>query len=186
MKKIAFLAVAAAAVLATPAMAQNVTGTINLTGSVGAKCSVTPGDGSTFTDTVAFGELAKTDGTVRTDLATAFGTKSFTVKCNTGTPTVAVDATALATTATASTGYDNSIDFQASVAVTAVGPTNNGPFLNDSSTAPLAATAVGSPLANSANNVKITTSNYRTNTATDLLVASPTYTGSIVVVISPT
>lgn len=185
MKKIALFAAATAAVLATPAMAQNVTGTINLSGSVAAKCSVTPGDGSTFTDTVAFGELAKTDGTVRTDLATAFGTKSFTVKCNTGTPKVSVDATALATVAPTSTGYDNSIDFQAAVAVTAVG-VNNGPFLNDSSVAPLASTAVGSALANSASNVQITTSNYRTNNATDLLVASPTYAGSIVVVISPT
>lgn len=185
MKKFAFLAAATAAVLATPAMAQNVTGTINLTGSVAAKCSVTPGDGSTFTDTVAFGELAQANGTLRTNLATTFGTKSFTVKCNTGTPTVSVDATALATAAPASTGYDNSIDFQASVAVTAVGPTNNGPFLNDSSAVATPAAPVGSALANSANNVQITTSNYRTNNATDLLVASPTYTGSIVVVIAP-
>ncbi|MBA4161406.1 MAG: hypothetical protein C0515_04865 [Novosphingobium sp.] len=184
MKKIALIALLATAAVATPAAAQSVTGTINLTGSVASKCFVSPGSGSTFTDTVAFGELAVADGTLRTDLASAFGTKSFTVKCNSAAPTISVDSTALATTATASSGYDNSIDFQASVALTTIAA-NNGPFLNDSSNAALAATAVGSSLANSTGNVSITTSNYRTNNATDLLVASPTYTGSIVVVIAP-
>ena len=184
MKKLALIAMTAAAAIASPAMAQNVTGTINLTGSVAAKCFVAPGSGSTFTETVAFGELAQADGTVRTDLATAFATRSATVKCTSAAPTISVDSTALATTASGATGYDNSIDFTASVAVTTTGA-NAGPFTNDSANAALAATAIGSPLANSASNINITTSNYRTNTATDLLVASPTYTGSIVIVIAP-
>ena len=178
MKKLALIAMTAAAAIASPAMAQTVTGTINLTGSVAAKCFVSPGSGATF------GELAQADGTVRTDLATAFATRSATVKCTSAAPTISVDSTALATTATGATGYDNSIDFTASVAVTTTGA-NAGPFTNDSANAALAATAIGSPLANSASNINITTSNYRTNTATDLLVASPTYTGSIVIVIAP-
>ncbi len=185
MKKIALIAMTAAAAIASPAMAQTaVTGTINLTGSVAAKCFVVPGSGSTFGETVAFGELAQADGTVRTDLATAFATRSATVKCTSAAPTISVDSTALATTAPGGAGYDNSIDFTASVAVTTTGA-NAGPFTNDSANAALAATAIGSPLANSASNINITTSNYRTNTATDLLVASPTYTGSIVIVIAP-
>lgn len=185
MKKIALVALAASvAALATPAAAQTVTGTINMTGSVAPKCFVVPGNGNTFGTTVNFGELAVANGTLRTDLATAFGTKSFSVLCNAGAPTISVDSTALATTTAAATGYDNSIDFQASVAVTTTGA-NNGPFLNDSSNAALAATAIGSSLANVASNINITTSNYRTNALTDLLVADPTYTGSIVVVIAP-
>lgn len=181
--RIALIAVAAAVLGASPAYA-DVTGTINLTGSVAAKCVVDPGSGSTFSDTVNFGELAQADGTLRTDLASAFGTHSFTVKCNTGTPTIAVDADPLATTAAASSGYDNTINYTASVAVSAVG-NYSGPFTNASDTAASAATPVGSALANTANNVSITTSGYHTANPTDLLVASPTYTGKITVVIAP-
>lgn len=184
MKKLLVAALATSAALASPVMAQTVSGTVTLNGSVAPKCFVVPGSGSTFTDTVNFGELAQADGTVRTDLATAFGTRSFTVLCNSGTPKVAVDAQPLATAAPASTGYDNSIDFTASVAVLATG-TNNGPFTNDSAAAAGTATAVGSSLSNVSNNVLITTANYRTNNATDLLVANPTYTGSILVTITP-
>jgi hypothetical protein len=185
MKKIALIALAASAAIATPAAAQtSVTGTINLTGSVAAKCFVSPGSGTTFGETVAFGELAQADGTMRTDLATAFGTRSATVKCTTATPTISVDSTALATAAPSAAGYDNSIDFTASVAVVTTTP-NAGPFVNDSANAALAATSIGSSLANSASNINITTSNYRTGALTDLLVASPTYAGSIVVVIAP-
>ena len=185
MKKIVLLALAASTVaVATPASAQTVTGTINLTGSVAPKCFVVPGNGSTFGETVAFGELAQASGILRTDLATTFGTKTYSVLCTTANPNISVDSTALATTAPAAAGYDNSIDFQASVALTTVAA-NAGPFLNDSSNAALASTPVGSRLANGSGNIAITTSNYRTGTMTDLLVADPTYTGSIVVVIAP-
>ena len=182
MKKIAFLAAAACAALATPAMAQT-TGTINLTGSVAAKCTAAPG-GTTFGDSTAFGELAVTAGTVRTDLATVFGTHAFTIICNTGNPTVSVDADALATTAGATAGYDNSIDYTATVTVARSG-TTAATFTNDSSLAATAAAPLGAPLANSAGNVSVTTSAYHTNTATDLLVASPTYAGVIKIVIAP-
>lgn len=184
MKKIAIIAIAASALSATPALAQNVTGTINLTGSVGAKCVVDGTNAATFSDTVNFGELAQADGTLRPGLATDFGTRSFTIKCNGTNPQVSVDADPLATTTAAATGYDNSIDYTASVAVNAVG-LNNGPFINASNTAPTALAPVGSRLANVTNNVSITTSDYQTNAATDLLVASPTYTGKITVVIAP-
>lgn len=186
MKKIALIALAASAAIATPAAAQTVTGTITLTGSVASKCFVAPGPGTTFAETVAFGELAQTNGTMRTDLATAFATRSATVVCTTSTPKISVDANPLtAATATAATGYDNSIDFQASVAVVTTGA-NAGPFTNDSAAAAGAATTIGGGrLANSASNINITTSNFRTNNLTDLLAADPSYSGSIVVVVSP-
>lgn len=186
MKKFAFLAIAASAAIASPATAQNVTGTINLTGKVDAKCSVTSSPaGSTFTDTVPFGELSQANGTLRSGLATDFGTRSATVVCNTGTPTISVDSTALATTATAAAGYSNTINFNANVVV-ATTAANSGPFQNDSTAAPLAATAIGGgSLANSSGNIQITTNNYRTTNLTDILVASPTYTGSIKIVIAP-
>ena len=183
MKKIATFALAASALIAAPAMAQNVTGTITLNGNVASKCSVSPGSGNTFAQTVDFLELAQANGTLRSGLATDFGTRSATVVCNTGTPKVSVDANPLATGGTAATGYDNSIDYTASVAVTAVGA-NTGPFINASNAAAGTATAVGSALATSASNVQITTSGYGTNNATDVLVAGA-YTGNIIVVISP-
>jgi hypothetical protein len=184
MKKIAFLAAAACAALATPAMAQNVTGTITLNGNVAAKCSVTPGNGNTFGETVNFLELAQANGTLRSGLSTDFGTRSATVVCNTGTPKISVDANPLATGGAAPAGYDNSIDYTASVAVTTTAA-NNGPFANATTAAPLAATAIGGgSLANSVNNVNITTTGYATGAATDILVAGA-YTGNIVVVISP-
>ena len=60
MRKYLFIASAAALISAAPATAQSVTGTVNITGSVGEKCLVTdPGPaGSTFTTTIDLGELA--------------------------------------------------------------------------------------------------------------------------------
>ena len=184
MKKIALLALAATtAAVATPASAQTVTGTIDLTGSVAPKCFVVPGNGSTFGQTVAFGELSQASGILRTDLASTFGTKTASVLCTTANPSVSVDSTALATTTLPSAGYDNSIDFKASVVLTTV--TVPKTFENDSSQDALVSSPVGRRLANGSGNVSITTSNYRTDNITDLLVANPTYTGSIVVLIAP-
>lgn len=183
MKKLALIAMTAAAAIASPAMAQTVTGTINLTGTVSPKCFVVPGSGSTFGETVNFGALDAADGTLRSGLDTTFATRSATVKCTSGNPTVAVTANPLATGASAPTGYANTINYTASVAVDATG-LNNGPFTDASGGAGAAAAAVGSPLANTTGNVRITTSGYATANATDLLVAG-TYNGSIVVVISP-
>lgn len=187
MKTFAFLAIAASAALASPAMAQNVTGTITLNGNVAAKCSVTSGTSSTtFAQTVNFGELAQTNGTLRTGLATDFSATPVqaTVVCNTGTPKISVDANPLANTATAPTGYANTINYTASVAVATTGA-NSGPFTNLTTAAPGVATVIGSSLANSANNVVVTTTGYGTPGASDILVAGA-YTGNIVIVISPT
>ena len=182
MKKIALLAIATSAAIASPAMAQ-VTGTITLNGNVASKCSVSPSNGNTFAQTVDFLELSQANGTLRNGLATNFGTKSATVVCNTGTPMVSVDANPLATGGAAATGYANTINYTASVAVVATG-TNNGPFTNDTIAVATPAAAVGSALANSANNVNITTSGYGAGAASNILVAGA-YTGNIIVVISP-
>ena len=196
MRKIVLLALAAsAASAATPAFAQ-VTGTINLSGKVDPKCLVLPGNGAAFgpSATIQLGELADATGklrassTIETQINGTAGTTARVV-CTSAAPTISVDATELATTALAATGYDNSIDFNAKVVVTRViGTTvDSATFNNDSSAAPLGATAIGGRVANNgSDNIVITTNNFRTNNpTTDLLVASPTYTGSIVVVISP-
>lgn len=188
MKKIILSAlVAGAAIYAVPASAQDVTGTVNLSGSVAPKCLVVPSNGDTYTDSINFGELAGPDGTLRSGLDTDFNAKAFAfrVVCTTPDPTVSVDADPLATTTAADTGYDNSIDYTATVTVTTTG-TNAGPFANASDTPAGTATAIGSRLANNGgNNVAISASNFHTNNPTDLLVAANDYAGKITVVIAP-
>ena len=188
MKKIAFLAAATCAVLATPAMAQNVTGTINLSGSVAAKCTVTgTTPGSTFAQAVAFGELAQSNGTLRTGLDTDFTAAAVqaTVVCNTGTPKISVDANALVLTpsAAAPTGYANTINYTASVAVSTATPATVN-FSNATTAAAGSPTAVGAALANTPNNIKVTATGFATPAASDILMAG-SYSGNIVIVISP-
>lgn len=190
MKKIALVACAAAALTATPVLA-DVTGTINLTGTVAAKCFVQPNSGSTFGTTVAFGELAQADGTLRTDLASAFSTigaagLSARVVCTSGAPSIAISTTPLAdTTVAAPTGYANTINYQANVAVTTVVDTKT--YSSDTSTSPtVSATALDGRLANTGtNNIVVSASNFRTPGTNALLVASNNYAGKITVVIAP-
>ena len=187
MKKIAFLVIAASSVIATPALA-DVTGTITLNGNVASKCSVTSTTpaGATFAQTVNFNELSQSNGTLRTGLASDFTAAAVqaTVVCNTGTPTISVDANPLTTTATPATGYANTINYTATVTVARAG-TTAATFSNATTASPLPATTVGGALANSPNNVTIATSGYATPALTDILVAGA-YTGNIVIVISPT
>ncbi len=172
MKKLALIAMTAAAAIASPAMAQNATGQINLLGTVGPKCIVGAGPGATFAETVNFGALDQANGTLRTDLDTTFGTRSFTVKCNSGNPSLSIEAVPLSTAATAATGYDNSIDYSASLTVD-IANSGTPTVVTDASGAAGPTTGpAGGPLANATNNVRITATGFTTNNmATDLLVA---------------
>ena len=182
MKKIALLALTAAAAFATPASAQTVTGTITLTGVVTPKCFVLPDSASTFTASHDFSNLDAANGTLRSGLETEFATKTFTVKCTSGNPGLSVTATPLATVAPAPSGYDNSIDYSATLTVdTTAAPAS---VTDASGTAGATTGSAGAPLANSIGNVRVTTAGYQTNNPTDLLVAG-TYNGLITVVISP-
>lgn len=190
MKKIALIAMTAAAAIATPAMAQTteVTGTINITGSVAPKCFVIGGaTGSTFTANVPMGELAQADGTLKTsaDLSATFAEKGGAaldarVLCTSATPGVSVKAEPLVNTADAGTGYDNTVDYQADVAFTLVSGTDQN--VSDASTDDLATTDdLTARLNGVGTNVRVRTSNW---SATGTLVAGD-YTGKITVVVSP-
>ena len=189
MKKIALLAMTAAAAIATPAMAQNVTGQINLLGTVGPKCIVGSGPGATFSDTVNFGALDQTNGTLRTDLATVFGTRTFTVKCNSGNPGLSIEAVPLSTAGAAAAGYDNSIDYSATLSVDVANSGTPTTVTDASGTAGPSTGPAGGPLANATGNVRITTAGYATGSLTDLLVAgsygNSVDNGVIKVIISP-
>lgn len=193
MRKIALLAMTAAAAIATPAMAQvvtptDVTGTINITGTVAPKCFVLgEAVGSTFGTTVALGELSKDDGTLKNsaDLSNTFNSVGGTaidarVLCTSATPSVSVLAEPLVTGATAPTGYDNSVDYRADVTFNLVGGTDQ--LVSDLSTdaTDTDATLTGR-LRGTGTNVSVRTSNW---SATGVLVAG-SYTGKITVVIAP-
>ncbi len=190
MKKIALIAMTAAAAIATPAMAQTteVTGTINITGSVAPKCFVLNGStaSDTFGTTVALGELAQADGTLKpsADLSAQFLTVGGAaldarVLCTSATPNVSVTAEPLVNTVAADTGYDNSVDFTADVTFTRVGGTT---LVSDLSSNPAASTAsLPSRLTGTGTNVTVRTSGWN---ASGVLVAGD-YTGKITVVVAP-
>ena len=186
MKKIALIALAASAAIATPAAAQNVTGTINSPGTVAAKCFVLPGAGNTFGTSVAMGELAQSDGTLKTSatLSSTFATVGGTgltaqVLCTSANPDVSVTASPLANATPADPGYDNSIDYTADVTFTRVGGTT---LVSDPSAVPAATTAtLASRLNGSGTNISVATSGW---TATGVLV-SGSYSGNIVIVVAP-
>ena len=94
------LPVLSAALLAwaQPAFAQSTTGAVNLTGSVAPRCGVaTSGSGALFGQTVALGELATADGTLRAGIDSQFASAvtAVSVLCNTAAPTVSVSVSAL-------------------------------------------------------------------------------------------
>lgn len=190
MKKIAIASALLAGIVATPAAAQ-VSGQVNITGFVTSKCFVAPGgsgSGTIPTTTVALGDLANADGTLRTDLRSTT-TPSLTVAaqvvCTGVDPKVSVLASPLdVATPGAPTGYDDVIDFDATLTVKRAGASDV--LTTDASTDSVATTGtVIGRIANAANNLVITAANFRTNNLTDLLVADSNYTGTIVVTVAP-
>lgn len=193
MKKIALLALTAAAVVATPAAAQ-VTGTINITGSVAVKCMVVSGGqaSSTFGTTVALGELAQANGTVEdsTTLATRFNSVggaglSAHVVCTSADATVTVDADPLVSPsgASAPTGYTNTVNYQADVTFTKT--TGTTLVSNDSTAGGSTSSALGGRFAATGSNISVATSNWRTPGTGDLLTSGTDYAGKIVITVSP-
>lgn len=187
MKKLAYLAILATAAIATPALAQSATGTINITGTVAKKCFVNaPTAGSSFGGSVAMGELAQSDGTLLPTgtLSANFAAAGATVLtaqvvCTSANPDVSVLSEPLLNTAVADAGYDNSIDYTADVTFTRVGGSTT---VSDASALPAATTAtLASRLTGTGTNVSVATSAWN---ASGILV-SGSYAGKITIVIAP-
>lgn len=164
-------------------------GTVTINGSVASKCTATGG----FTDTQDLSELADADGLLSTTHsgttagAPAF-TSNFTVRCTGANAGVSVTSTALTTATTAPTGYTNTVNFTGRGAFDLVHATNGASTLNvddDSSVAAATTDSFGAAnfLANTTNNVRV--SAYALNTAASALLVAGSYTGSIVVTITP-
>ncbi|WP_106638921.1 hypothetical protein [Allosphingosinicella vermicomposti] len=183
MKKIALATVAAlAAFAAQPAFAQ-AAGTVDITGSVAAKCTaVTPISG-----TITLGELAKSTGTVDSGFGSNTGglSRQFTIRCNGANPQLSVNAKALTNAAvtTASLGYTNQVNYTATL--TAVGAKGGTATVTDLTSSQGATTGLlGDRLASASNNVTLAISNGQTSDSTAILEAG-SYAGSVDVIISP-
>lgn len=191
MDKFTKLALAALSMtlITSPAEAQSVNGTVDITGSVAPKCLVLPGAGNSFGTLVALGELAQADGRLATDLSSRFSSIGGTgliarVVCTSANPTVAVDALEITSATPSTTGYANRVDFAARVALS-VTPSGIDTISNDSRNAATGPTALSGRLANNGDsNIMITADTFATPVATDLLVAG-SYTGRIDIVIAP-
>jgi hypothetical protein len=195
--KIAALAVGASALaLAAPALATtpagSVTGTVNVTGNVSAKCMVVPGAGSTFSDTLAFGELSTSaDGTLSP--ATSTQTVSFEVLCNSTTPTVTVSATPLKAqnnSAGGASGYSDTVDYLAEVTVQkATSGTAVFSYKTVDGTAVVgepSTGAVGDRLKAASGNLSVKASALATRGgAANVLIADTSYKGVISITVTP-
>ena len=184
--------------LAGSAWAVDTTGEIDITGSVGAKCTVITGgpgpNGANFGATVPLGELADANGHLRSDIqsSTAIGvlTLPFTLSCSGANAAVTVQADPLANASAAPTGYANRIDYTANAHFLLIAPVSSTSTLDVTDASSAAGATPGSfgsgkYLQNVANNVTITAYSFGTNsTATDVLVAGA-YAGKILVTITP-
>jgi hypothetical protein len=190
------IAAVGAAALATAgtAAAQVTTGTITITGTVSPKCSVTTGGaGGTFGATVNLGEIAGADGLLRPDLgssaaATPATSSSFTLKCTGSNVGVSVTSTALDNlgAASAPAGYTETVNFIGRASIDLVGAAVTPLNVDDSSSAAGATTSSFGPgafLANAADNVRV--SAYGFNTAPSAILLAGSYSGQIVVVLTP-
>lgn len=178
--------------VAPAVMAQTVTGTVNVTGSVAAKCVViTGGSGSSFSGSIPLGELAGTDGTLATTLsgstnASPAGSTQFRVNCNSVAPKVTISSTrlALTPTATAPTGYANVIDYTAALdASLSSGSTQTVSYVTAAALPAATVQALSSSLANTANN--LTVKAYALNTSSGALLMAGNYASVISITIEP-
>lgn len=180
---LALLAAVSAFSFAGQADAQTASGTVNVNGTVSARCSaVTPISG-----TIALGELAKADGTVDSAFSSAASglTRSFTVLCNGANPQFSVNAKALVNAAATNspTGYTNTVHYTASVAANLA--KGGATTVADQSIASGATVGLlGDRLAVATNNVTLTIGSGAT-TDTKAVLEAGTYTGSVDIVITP-
>lgn len=199
MKKIAFaVLMTASAMAAAPAAAQQVTGTVNVTGTVAGRCSVIESnlEKASFSGTIDLGRLDAADGTLRSELtsatsATPADLKKVTARvvCTSSNPTIGVSATklAIAGAGDAATGYANSIDYVAALRVkTSSASTPLAEVKYDTQNNSAAVTAqLGARIAGgTADNVEVNVSNLRT--AAGSVLNQGTYNSVISLSITPT
>lgn len=198
MKKLMIAALAAGSMiaLASPAAAQNmVSGNVQVTGNVNARCSVVPpgADGNqAFSGTIALGDLDGTDGTLRTDLegstsaSPAGSVISTRVVCTAAQNRITVSAGKLSNLALADTNYSNDIDYTAELQVNTASDGIQSARFN--TLAPVMGDAdrtIGRVAAGAANNVTVRAYGFAAENGGDSLLVAGSYTSTINVTIAP-
>lgn len=195
MKKMILATLAAtSALIAVPAAAQSVSGTVNVTGTVADKCIVTNAGtapvGSSFGGAVNLGQLDAADGRLEASatLASRFSAAgaanlSYRIVCTTAKTQVSVDANELTTSATTSTGYTNTVHYKADVALSLVGGAQT--LSNDTLNTPAGSSQTyNDRLATGATNVTVSAGDFRTVDPNAVLLAG-TYNGNILITVAP-
>jgi hypothetical protein len=176
--------VLAALAFAGAASAQTVTGTVNITGNVDAKCTVSgPGGPSAFSDTWNLGELADGDGTLTTIPNQSTSGDGIQVSCTTR-PFVSIDATPITNAAPVpGAGYANTVNYIAYADFLTV-PSSTETINDASGGAGSTPSQLAAHLQNVTDNVVVRADTFTTPGASDVLVSGP-YSGQIVVTITP-
>ena len=160
--------------LASPALAQSSTGTVDISGSVAGRCLFT-----TPNQTISLGELAL-GGTGSTagklDVTKVNGqTRTLVGWCNSTAATMSVTTTQLTNPAATVTGFDNRVDYTATALANAVSAMD---------TSLTAGAGTPSGVGMFTGNVVVTLS--ASSTPTSGLLVAGTYTGNVVVTLTPT
>ncbi len=197
MKKFLLLSAGVAiAAAATPAAAQSVSGTVNVTGNVAGRCAVVAPGGSavqSFTGTIALDRLDEEDGTLKTALETTIAAASggtpveTRVVCTAATVAINVTADTLANGdrgAPPAPGYANEINFTAELQVAlASGGTDQVTFNTAAASNGAFSKQVGR-LAASGNNVTVKAYGFATKGGGTNLLAAGSYSSTINVLIA--
>ena len=171
MRKFMMAAVSLSALAAAPAVAQTVTGTVFVNGSVAPKCQFT-----TPSQTIPLGEMAGTDG--RLSAAVVNGqTRTLVGWCNATASTMSVEAQPLVNTSfapAAPTGFDKVVNYTGTAVANAV------PGTDTSTTA-----GAGSPVTVGlfTGNIPVTLS--AASTPTGGLLVAGNYSGQVLVTLTP-
>jgi hypothetical protein len=202
-KTIAAVIAIAAGLAASPAAAQSangVTGTVNVTGTVGGRCSVVaPGGGTevqTFGGTIDLQRLDAADGTLRSTLASSTAaapadglTVGTRIVCTSANPTLGVVATRLNTGGTTNpgAGYSNNIDYTAQLRVnTASGGVRTVAYATATGGGTASTAQLGERIAaGTANNVAVSIYGLRAEHGTTSLLAEGRYDSVVTVTINP-
>jgi hypothetical protein len=174
------------------AQVQAVNGTVGITGVVTAKCfvgAVGTGGGTTFSDTMALGEIDQSNGTILGTLASstavAAAIKTFTVTCTGSDATVDLSADQFnntTNTGTPASGQANKINYTAELDATL---SAGGPFTLTATPGSPNSGNLGAPLSTTSNNITVKAYSFIPVGGTGMQLVAGNYSGTIHVTITP-
>lgn len=174
------------------ASAQTVTGTVNITGFVSARCGTLANGASPFGGTIALGELSQqTNGALLANLAgstanSPAGEVAFEAGCTGTASTVTLRATRLSTPGTALPGGSSNIDYTAEVKIAlAAGGFATIDYRTALSAPAATVQSISGPYANVANNLTVSLFALAAENGPTSLLTVGDYTATITVIIAP-